>query len=438
VFERGDKLFLTTPLTLCSPSAQAIEEFAFSSAVKSMAPNENIGWVRGRYVESGRANLNNVMWLNEELAVKSLTPMLMPVTVMHDPRTAVGTIADCRLTGDNNNRIDTILAVWRHRFPDVWDEVQQNIESAEMMQSMECFSPLYDASCDCGRTYVKLAEGAERASWCSHLKSGEACRILRDVCFTGTGLIFGSRGSKGAYTEAYLDNFQEEIAEYHARAHVDSSYRPSGRSSTQMGVVQIEESELAQLRKEREEAKAKVDTQASEVRELTTKVEKAEAEKVKAEETAKDSEKKLKESEEKAQAASLKETRVKALGDGFLAKLGEFTRGRLEEAAGALDDSQWEEALKEKEEMAGVKRDAKANSSTTTENAPSPGTTENAGSVFANEEIARFMGGNVQVPPTSVTGADGVATSRKLANAFKKPVPTGAGDGNGNTNGQGS
>jgi hypothetical protein len=37
------------------------------------------------------------MWTAGELAIKGLTPMLMPVTVMHDPRTAVGAIADLAL-----------------------------------------------------------------------------------------------------------------------------------------------------------------------------------------------------------------------------------------------------------------------------------------------------------------------------------------------------
>src|SRR6059058_1744239 len=79
-FEKEDKVYLTTPLVVTTPTDQQVEEFAFASAVKTRAPNENLGWLQGRYVEAGRPNLNNAMWLNDELAVKSLTPMLMPVT----------------------------------------------------------------------------------------------------------------------------------------------------------------------------------------------------------------------------------------------------------------------------------------------------------------------------------------------------------------------
>lgn len=427
VFERGDKVYLTTPLTLVRPSESEIAEYAFASAVKTKAPNQNIGWVQGRYVEAGRANLNNAMWLSRELAVKALTPMLMPVTVMHDPRTAVGTIADCKLVtggaetaGTASARIETILAVWAHRFPEVWDEVTHNIENAEMMQSMECYAPWYCCS-ECDQQYVKLAKGAEQASWCDHLRNQTGARILGDVCFTGTGLIFGSRGAKGAYTEAHLEPFENEIAEYHDRAHVDGSYRPSERSTPHMGLVQIEESELATLRAERNEARTKADELAEKVRDLTSKVETAETAQKAAEEKAATLETEKKGLEEKAQRATLKDKRLGALGDGFMAKLGDFTRERLSEAAGTQSDEEWEATLKEKEEMADVKRDAKKEGGTETAkgtDAPSPS--------FGSEEVASFMRTGATLPATASVGADGTSAVSKLARAFKPPVPAAA------------
>jgi hypothetical protein len=428
-FERGDKLFLTTPLTLVTPTESQIEEYAFASAVKSNAPNEHIGWLDGRYVEAGKPNLNNAMWLNDELALRSLTPMLMPVTVMHDPRTAVGTIADCKLQagaqGGGNSRIDTILAVWRHRFPDIWEEAEHNIKDGTLAQSMEALSPSYSCS-DCGQQYVKLHEGKEQASWCEHLRNNSSSRILADVCFTGTGLIFGTRGGQPAYTEANLGHFQDEIAEYHAKAHLDSTYKPSG--GPLMGFIQIDETELANLRREKDEAKRIGDERANEVRDLTTKVEKAEADLTK-ETTAKDeAEKKAKDLEDKAEQSTLKDKRLAALGTEFLAKLGEFTRGRLMESAGALSDDDWESALKEKEEMAGVKRDA--GGSTPATPTPTPGTptpdVAAAGSAFSDEELAAFVarGGVAEQAPAPTTG---VPATRQLARAFankRKPTPT--------------
>lgn len=424
VFERGDKVYLTTPLTLCSPTEAQIEEFAFASAVKTKAPNEHLGWLQGRYVEAGRANLNNAMWLSDELALKSLTPMLMPVTVMHDPRTAVGTIADCKLVGmeeaaSTSSRIDTILAVWRHRFPDIWEEAEHNIKDGTMMQSMECLSPWYTCS-ECGQQYIKLQEGKEQGSWCDHLRSNSSRRILGDVCFTGTGLIFGTRGGQGAYTEAYLDHFQDEIAEFHTKAHIDGSY--AGRDAPKMPFVQIDETELATLRKDRDDARTLADTKANENRELSTKVERAEAEATTEKARADKAEQEKTELEQKAQHAELKDKRLGELGSDFLSKLGEFTRQRLGEAAATASDEDWDATLKEKEELIDTKRSAGTGTATGTATgtlAAAAATTPESGSAFESEEVASFASRGVTTP--APTPANGVPPARALARAFSKP-----------------
>src|SRR3954467_4656095 len=97
IFERGDRIYMTAPVQVFTPTEQSVEEYAFAQQVKSQAPNDNIVWLKGQYVEADSPNLNGAQWTAEEIAIKSLTPMLMPVTVMHDPRTAVGTIADVQL-----------------------------------------------------------------------------------------------------------------------------------------------------------------------------------------------------------------------------------------------------------------------------------------------------------------------------------------------------
>lgn len=427
VFERGDKVYLTTPLTLVTPTEAQIEEFAFASAVKVKAPNEHLGWLQGRYVEAGRANLNNAMWLSDELALKSLTPMLMPVTVMHDPRTAVGTIADCKLVGADSeaastSRIDTILALWRHRFPDIWEEAEHNINDGTMMQSMECLSPWYTCS-ECGQQYIKLHEGKEQASWCDHLRSNSSRRILGDVCFTGTGLIFGTRGGQGAYTEAHLDHFQDEVAEFHTKAHIDGNY--TGRDAHNMALVQIDESELANLRRERDEARTGREDEATKVRDLTPKLEKAEADVTSLTTRAETAEKERDELKGQTERASLRDKRLGELGQGFTAKLGEFTRARLGELAATLSDDDWEIALKEREELAGVKRDDKGEAGSTTtaggEGGSGGGTETASGSgAFSDEEVAKFNSRGVAAT-TPAPSTNGVPASRQLARALSKP-----------------
>ncbi len=422
-FERGDRVYITTPLTIAKPSEGQIEEFAFASAVKKMAPNDNLGWLQGRYVEAGKANLNNAMWLTDELALKALTPMLMPVTVMHDPRTAVGTIADCKLIDDERSRIDTILAVWRHRFGDVWEEAEANVKSGTMMQSMECLSPWYTCS-DCGQSYVKLAEGKEQAGWCDHLRTNSSCRILGDVCFTGTGLIFGTRGGQGAYTEAHLDHFHDEIAEFHDRSHIDGRYKPR-EEPRKMGFVQIDETELATLRKDRDTAR---DEAAEVKRDLTAKVEQAEADATKEKEGREAAEKERDTLKESAQRTELRDKRWSALGQGFIAKLGEVTKGRLQEQASTMSDEDWGARLTEVEEMTSVKRDAAAeggseggsgSGSSGSGEAGSAGAGE-SGSAFSEEELANFT--QRGVTKTSGTNGSGDA-ARSLARALRPDRP---------------
>lgn len=420
-FERGEKLYITTPLTISRPTDQQIEEFAFASAVKSKAPNDNIGWLHGHYVEAGRANLNGAMWLSDELAIKALTPMLMPVTVMHDPSTAVGVIADTKFDDSQTTpRIDTTLAIWKHRFPAEWEEAAINIDQGTMAQSMECFAPHYSCA-DCGQTWVKLPHGNERASWCSHLNSEGGRRILGDVCFTGTGLIYGTRGGVGAYTDAQLDYFREEVAEYHDRAHHDSSSSPRPRSDN-VTLVQIEDTELATLRSERNEAREKVDRLTAEARTLQTAVETAEAAKVRAETEKADAEKKFSDAEEKAQKAVLKDQRISALGAGFLAALGDTSKARLNELAMTCTPEQWNVELSEREEIAKVKRDAAAAGTPAATDPPAVGTG------FKDEEVASFLSKAAPTAPATAGPVSGDSAVKALARSFDKrrPAPANA------------
>ena len=442
IFERGDHVYLQTPVQRFTPSDGQIEEFAFSQAVKSKAPNENIVWFKGQYVEADNPNGNGAQWHAKELAIKSLTPMLMPVTVMHDPRTAVGTIADVQMLtpekdGVPRARIDTVLALWGHRFPEAVKEAEINAEQGTLMQSMECYSPWYECSA-CGEVFHKLPLGAEKAMWCDHLRasnpsagsvdwmgssasgqSSDASRILGDVCFTGTGLIFGTRGAKGAYSEAFLTNFEDEVASFHQTVHT-STAEESNRGVTNMGLVQIEQSELDTLRKERDDARAEAQTFKTEAE--TAKAEKAAAEtaaeQAEAAKTAAEAERDTAKQEltaknEELAGQQLKDKRLGELGDGFMAKLGDFTKTRLQEQASKLSDEDWDNRLKELEETASVRRDA---GKTTTDD---DGDKNKDNTLFEREEVARLgvtseattSAAPSRVEQSSVVGA--------LASAFK-------------------
>jgi hypothetical protein len=392
VYEEGDKLYLVAPVTPFEASNEEVAGFAFGADLLQRAPNPHIAWFRGHYVEADQPNGNGAMWRSDELAIKSLTPMLMPVTVMHDPRTAVGAIADLALrTPDKDKvpraKIDTALALWAHRFPEVVEEANLNYASGSLMQSMECLAPNYECGA-CGMGFTKLPGGAEQANWCAHLK-GEgdvpAVRILRSVVFTGTGLIFGSRGATGADPSAHLETFQQEVAEFHQRVHRDGN-RP--RRKRTMETVEIAKTEYDELRARPEQR------QLEEANERAAKAEKdlesAETAQKAAEKDRDDLKTKVNGFEEKARQATLADERLGKLGAGFMGKLGEKTKQRLRSQAATLSDDEYTARLEELEELTKAKRDDGA---------------ENAGGggehTFTPEEIARHNGGggNGDQPP---------------------------------------
>jgi hypothetical protein len=407
VFERGDHLYIVSPVATFSPGDEEIEEFAFADDLRKQAPSTAIKWLQGQYVEADHPNLNGQVWTSGELAIKSLTPMFMPVTVMHDKRSAVGLIADTRLLvpekdGVPRSRIDNTLAIWAHRFPEVAEEIDANYEQGTLMQSMEAVSPFYDCA-TCGKTFHKLPDGAERANWCDHLIEGAGlgARILRNVVFTGTGLIFGTRGKEGANPNAHLDVFQDEVAEFHERAHRDAgrstgttrSDKPKRRSKKRMSEIEINAEEYAELKArptkaDFETAEKRAKTAEDELAESKRKVESAEAAQKKAEEERDEKDKELKKAEEAQAQATLRDERIGKLGDGFMAKLGETTRSNLKEDAGSMEDEAWEKRLSEVEELSSTKRDAKLDPKKGGGGKPEPSKNGNGGGDGGSTEAA--------------------------------------------------
>jgi hypothetical protein len=431
IFERDSRVFLVSPVAPFTPAQSEVEELAFARALLDAAPNPNIKWLRGQYVEADNPNLNNALWTEGELAISSLTPNLMPVTVMHDPRTAVGLIADTKLltrAKDNvpRSRIDSTLGIWAHRFPEIAAEIDANYASGDLMQSMECLPTHYDCTA-CGKRFPKLPGGAEKAQWCACLRGETAqkgARALGNVTFTGTGLIFGHRGATGALPTAHLEVLQEEVAEFHEKARKDGSHTPRPKRGNRR--MEIEDREYQQLiadRAERDRLKeelATAKTEAAKVPDLERKVEETETAKVAAEQE-RDSLKTEKETlEEQARVQTLAKERLGALGSDFLGKFGEFAKGKLEEQAGKLDDAAWEDYLKEREEMAGVARDAGEKGGA----APSGSGGGSGDGTFTREEVARSGAGGGG-GGTSTTPSAPSDTKRRsvVAGLVRKPEP---------------
>lgn len=412
IFEQGDKIYMVGPVAPIQPSDSEVAEYAFADSLRAGAPNEKLLWLRGQYVEADRANRNGQFWSSDDIAIKSLQPKLMPVTVMHDPSTAVGLIADTQLlTPDADKvpraRIDTALAVWAHRFPEVAEEIAANYGQGTLMQSMEADAPCYDCV-DCGRVFVKMPQGAERANWCEHLREAAAAnrppvRRLLDVTFTGTGLIFGTRsGAVGALDTAHLESFQSEVAEFHERAHSPNRRIPRRSSVDEITIKRDEYDKLqADARKGVELAQrvTTLEAELAEAKTAGTKVDQLEID-LQAAKTEAAAEKAAKEAlEETARAATLSDTRVAALGDKFLAALPDTVKGRLTEQAKTLSDDDWTARLDELAEMAKVKPDEKTDAA-----AGGSASTTTAAGVVTDTETARSQfgtGGNAGGQPSA-------------------------------------
>lgn len=413
IFERDDALYLVAPVVPYSYSDKEIEEFAFAQDVRSMAPNENLLWLHGQYVEAGKPNENGQTWSAESLEIASLTPTLMPVTVMHDQRSAVGLIADAKLKTPAADkvpraRIDTELAIWQHRFPEIAEEVAANHSQGTLMQSMEARCKWYECN-DCGKRVPKLPGGiGERAMWCSHMEEHaisavltRAARTLGQVTFTGSGLIFGTHGAKGALDTAHLDLLRDEVAEFHESGKTPPKRQPRTTRRNHMEIEDSKYQELVAKAGKVDDLTAKLATAeetAAKVPELTQKVEQTEAKLATAEKERDDHKKKVDEHEETAAKVELSKTRLDALGSKFLGGLKDFTRGRLEEQAGTLKDEEWDGRLTELEELAGVKRDEKlSEEEEAAASAGGNGSGEGSGAqsgLVTREETARSTAGN--------------------------------------------
>lgn len=425
IFERDNRVFLVGAVAPFTPGASELEEIAAAEDLRKIAPNENIMWLRGSYVEADKPNQNGAEWSSDELSIASLTPRLMPVTVMHDPSTAVGMIADTKLLTPNADgvpraRIDNTLGLWAHRFPEAAHEAMTNYKAGSLMQSMECLPAYYDCTA-CGTRYPNLA-GKERANWCACLKgetADAASRRLGNVTFTGTGLIYGSRGAKGAYDDAHLEVLQDEVAEFHARALHDAPYRPTSRRKNSMEIDDQRYQDLiakeAKL-KELEPKLAEAQEGAAKVPDLESSVETLET-KVKTAETDRDTEKAKREGlEEQARVAALATERMGKLGKPFIAKLGDRTKAKLDEQAGTLTDEDWTGRLEELAELTGVKPDEEGAAADDDE------------PTFRREEIARAgaAGGRGQSDAPSAAARTSVMGG--LLKTLKPPVPAGKAD----------
>lgn len=438
--EHGARIYITTPVQLWAPSDAEVQAFVFGSDVRKSAPNDNLLWLRGQYVEADAPNANSDQWTAGELAIKSLTPVLMPITIMHDLRSAVGVIADAKLVtpeadGVPRARIDTALAVWSHRFPEAAAEAKINAEQGTLMQSMECISAYYDCSI-CG---VMMQRGANwQQEWAEHSGSHaptvaadgrKPARILANVTFTGVGLIFGTRGARGAYRDAHLQ--VEELAAMHQEAHAGTvSNKRTGRKN-QMDIDDSKYQELVARSVAATAAEAKVTELTTTIADKDKAIEKLEADKLSAEEKATKAETEANDAKEAVRVAAMRDERIAALGTAFKAKLDklETTRKLVATQAGKMTDEEWTARLAELSETLAVKHDANETPADDKDDKGGKGggggdTLAGTGDIFSRREVAGSVAGGVGEVTAGDTGTAPSPASRQsvVGGLIKRPT----------------
>lgn len=360
LLQRNDRIYLTAPVEVYKPSDDEVASFSNIETVKRMAPNSNLLWLRGLYTSEG-GNRNRQAWTREELAIKSLTPNLMPVTIMHDFRTAVGVIAHTHLqipeetaAANEPAYIETVLAIWAHRFPEIAEEVMMNHEAGSLMQSMECEAPEYSCS-ECSAHFVKPVDPADH---CEHIQSGNADRTLHNVTFTGSGLIFGTRGRVGAHPDANL-NVLAEVAEW-SDARSNSNTKRSKTVSDNITITKAEYDELQAAKAkvaDLDTAREKVEAEKARADEAETKATEAEAKAVEAEQEAASLREKVEAFETEKAEAELASKRLSEMPKELAEKLqkAEATQKLTARKARTLDDDEWQAEVASLTEVFGVK-----------------------------------------------------------------------------------
>lgn len=351
------RIYLISPLEVFQPTQDEVATYDFAPEITKEAPNENIVWLKGHYAQAEVPNRNGQMWSSQEIEIKSLTPRLMPVTSMHDPRTAVGVIAGTELLKPGRDSVETetintILALWAHRFPEAAEEAMINHEAGTLMQSMECDAPAYSCA-ECGQLFRKPVD---EAAHCVHLQDPAASRTLHGVTFTGTGLIFGSRGKKGADPKAYL-HLLDEVAEW-ADARTPENEKTEPNKMTDVSIPKSEYEELLGF-KAKAEAAAALQTERDELatanKELENKLTKAEADLEALNEEKAGLVEKVENFENEKAQAELASNRLSELPKELADKLPETAMQRLVKKARSMTDEDWKAEVEEKAELLNIK-----------------------------------------------------------------------------------
>lgn len=314
-------------------------------------------------------NLNDDIFLPEELWKARSSPIHKPMNDNHDPRKILGHIVQSRVLDKSGNEVGLsddksipesfdieVAGVLYRSFPELSariDEIISKAKSGEMFVSMEAWFPDFGYGLiDPTTGDVKLVERSEETAFLTkHLRIYGGCgeyqgykigRVLRDIIFGAQGFV-----DDPANPESVIKVAAKEIVASHVfvKAELDELLEGGAEGmEKQLEVLQAKldeaqanlaskETEISKLQKVAEELKSK--DYEGQIAALTTKVEELKtiateiSQKVKDIETAKsDVQTQLDEMTERAEKsdAELKEIRKNAVAQDRLAKLSKVKK----------------------------------------------------------------------------------------------------------------
>jgi 2'-5' RNA ligase len=185
------------PVDLIDPDDRRVLDWA--EPYLSQVNRWDIGWLLGRYVHADTPNRNGHIFPLDDLKDYYKLVNNTPLNVLHRPRDIIGTFIASELlwpTGSAEDAVspdpptpwvETLAAVWRHVFPQMYAEIKDATARGVASLSMEAYPKRIGCgTCDA----IYPFDGTTSKTYtCGHLEDRRAPKRLYEPHFVGGGVI---------------------------------------------------------------------------------------------------------------------------------------------------------------------------------------------------------------------------------------------------------
>lgn len=196
--EKDNSLFLHVPAEVVPDNV----DMASTWASDLIFPHERYKWILGRYVEADKANSNGQAWSLNDLRDKHHTVRYSPMNINHysDQRVGAWVGSELLYPEHGNPYVQVLGVMWKDSAAENLSAIEAAFNSGSLFLSMETVAESVTCMGDCGQTFDYA--GPQHSSYCDHINSREAGRMLNNPTFLGGALIVGI---KPGWNQAYVD-----------------------------------------------------------------------------------------------------------------------------------------------------------------------------------------------------------------------------------------